>query len=185
MRTTQVPPSPNFPWIRDAQLIELAADGLLMPLELIRLLSLSTIHNRGISPSLWQTTPAPTCSADFRRARQETFASAFADRDTLLEAWHNYMTMAIEVHHLPADRISGYFNHRWTQIETYGRTFGWLETVQLLHDRLELSVAEGLRLDHCDWIDLDRAPRPDDSSASGKVSGAGLGGRLSIERGGA
>lgn len=126
-----------------------------MPLELIRLLSFTTVHHRGIELDLWQTYPGHKCSTDARDRRRQIFTSVFADRDTLIEAWHNYETLAIEVNHFPALRIIEYFHHRWGQIESYGRTYGWLQMLEILHDRQEVCVAEGLTMDRLAWLDLD------------------------------
>lgn len=45
--------------------------------------------------------------------------------------------------------------------------------LELLHDRQEISVEEGLGPDHTDWLDLDRAPRHPDWLSANDASAAG------------
>lgn len=159
------------PWLNDQRLVERAGRGLLTPLELIRLLPLDTIRAQGIPLALWHSTP-PTLDDDAsQNSRRETFASAFISRDVLLEAWHNYLAIAIEGEYQPAAALVRLFIGRWKQFKTLGRRHGWPGLVRLLHDQQDENFIGRITLACHGWMDLGIAAPDSQWTQSHRASG--------------
>lgn len=145
------------PWIVDKTLLDYAAAGRLYPLEMIRLLSYSTVSELGIAPDLWHSGPTSIDGFETSHQRRKLFASVFADKDTYLAAWQAYWALAIEVGHEPAECVSRAFVGRWAEIQEIALQSGWSVAVRLLHDVQDLCAAGNIGISSPAWMDVGRA----------------------------